>query len=153
MPSAGEFCNRRVVIATRREPILVAARRMHDEHVGSVVVVEEIARGRKPIGIVTDRDIVVRYLAEPADGRGAAEAATVDEIMTRDLVVAREREDLADVCARMRAFGIRRVPVVDDAGVLQGIIAFDDILEWASERTTDLAKLLARERENEQGGR
>lgn len=112
-----------------------------------IVVVEEIDGRRVPRGIVTDRDIVLRAICEtPSTCMG--ETAVAD-IMTPDLITAREREDLADVFARMRAFGVRRIPIVDDDGGLQGIVSFDDVLEWSSEQMRDFAELLSRERENE----
>ncbi len=147
MPTAGEFCNRRVVIAHRGEPVLDAARRMRDEHVGCVVVVDESDGRRVPVGMLTDRDLVVGSLAQ-IDRR--MDAVSVDELMSKDVVTAWEDDDLADTWKRMRSFGIRRLPVVDQAGALAGLITFDDLVEWLSEEVNDLAQLLVRERSHEQ---
>lgn len=138
MLTAGEFCNREVVIAFRDEPVAEVARLMRDQRVGSIVVVEERADGRVPIGLVTDRDIVVRLVAtEPV----LLSQTPVREILSEKLVTVREEEDLADVLARMRSHGIRRVPVVDRAGLLQGIIASDDLLSHLAEELSRLAGL------------
>jgi CBS domain-containing protein len=133
MPTAGEFCNRRVAIACQGEPIIDAARRMRDEHVGSLVVVEESAGKRIPIGMLTDRDLVVGVLAR-TDRH--IDAITVGDVMTGDVVKAREDDDLADTWKRMRSYGVRRIPVVDADGALAGIVAFDDLVEWLRSRST-----------------
>ena len=65
------------------------------------------------------------------------------------LVTARERESLVDVLKRMRADGVRRMPVVSDEGALEGIVAFDDLLEFFSEELSDLAALVTREQRRE----
>ncbi len=148
MPTAGEFCNRRVAIARRGEPIIDAARRMRDEHVGCLVVVDESDGRRIPVGLLTDRDIVVGVVAKTDRHLGAV---TVGDVMTSNVVTAREDEDLADACKRMRSLGVRRMPVVQANSALAGLVAFDDLVAWLQEEVSDLAELLARERAHEQG--
>lgn len=138
MLDAGELCNRRVVIATPDEPILAVARRMRDQRVGCVVVVEGAPGERRPIGILTDRDIVVFAVA---DG-GALAERTVRACMNPNLVTARERDGLLEVTRRMRVNGVRRIPVVDERGVLQGILSVDDLFDVLAEEVEDLAALL-----------
>jgi len=138
MLDAGELCNRQVVIATADEPIVAAARRMRDHRVGCLVVVEGEPGQRRPIGILTDRDIVVYAVAEG----GALAERTVRVCMNPDLVTAREREGLLEVIRRMRAHGIRRIPVVDEGGWLQGILSVDDVLDVLAEEVDDLAAVL-----------
>ncbi len=138
MLDAGELCNRQVVIATADEPILAAARRMRDHRVGCPVVVEGEAGERRPIGILTDRDILVFAVA---DG-GALGERTVRACMNPNLVTAREREGLLEVIRRMRTHGVRRIPVVDETGVLQGILSVDDVLDVLAEEVDDLAAVL-----------
>jgi CBS domain-containing protein len=142
MITAGEFCNRDVVIATPNERVVELAQRMRDHHVGSIVVVEARGLERVPIGVVTDRDIVVGLVAvEPS----YLERALVGDVLGRKLVSIGEEADLYEVMARMRIHGIRRIPVVDQAGVLQGIIAFDDLLEHIALQLHRLSSLLERE--------
>lgn len=141
MPTAGELCNRTVVIAKRDEPVRDIAQRMLDHHVGSVVVVDEVDGRRVPVGIVTDRDIV---LAVVAGGREARNTP-VEDVMSTDLVKAWEDDDAADAIKRMRSCGIRRLPVVNDDDGLEGIISFDDVFEFLAEQLDDLATLLSRE--------
>lgn len=146
MTTAGAFCNRRVVIAKRSEGLLAAAQRMLDEHVGCLVIVRDGDEKRIPTGLLTDRDIVVGVLAR-TDRH--LDAVIVGDVMTPEPVTARETDTLELVFKRMRAFGVRRIPVVNQEGALQGLITFDDLIELLHEEITDLASLLTRERERE----
>jgi len=119
---------------------------MRDLHVGTLIVVDEHDGRRLPVGLVTDRDLVVRVLTE--DGR-AAGAAAVGEVMTSNLVTAQEDDSLLDALKKMRSFGIRRLPVVNDGGGLEGILAFDDLVDLVAEELSDLSNLLAREQKRE----
>jgi CBS domain-containing protein len=143
--AVGEFCSRDVVMAERNSPVPELARLMREYHVGDVVVVDS-AGTPTPVGIVTDRDIVVEVMAEgvPAD------SVTAGDIMSADVVTARENDGLWDTLRRMRSGGVRRVPVVDpEQGRLVGIISADDILELLSEELTALAHISPRERSHE----
>ena len=144
--TAGELCNRTVYIIRTDESVLAAARLMKKHHVGCLVVVQEQGGERIPIGMVTDRDLVIRGLA--GDG-GALDTVQVADVMSSELVTARDTEDIHGVRKRMRAHGVRRIPVVDQEDRLQGIIAFDDIIQWLAEEITDLARLVTREQEQE----
>lgn len=146
MVTAGEFCNRTVYIARAADSLLGAAKRMHDEHVGSLVVVEDVDGGRRPIGIITDRDILVRVLSTKHEHLGAM---SVGDVMSKELVRAWEDESLVDVLKRMRSYGIRRVPVVDPDDMLAGIVTFDDLVEQVADELHDLATLIGRERRRE----
>ena len=151
MPNAGEFCNRRTVIARKGEAILDVAQRMRSEHVGSVVVVEDLPNGKVgPVGMLTDRDLVVRVLA--ATDRHLP-SVRVGDVMTDEPIKAWDDEDLYDIIKRMRSFGVRRMPVIDRAGSLQGIIALDDIVDFLAEQVTDMSTLLSREQMREEGPR
>lgn len=142
----GECCNRQVVIARREESLSEAARRMRDFHVGTLVVVDEYDGRRIPVGVVTDRDLVVRALSE---GARDFDALVVGNVMTAELISAREKDNLWDVLKKMRSFGIRRVPVVNDEGGLEGILSFDDLLDLLAEQLSDLSTLVSREQKRE----
>lgn len=96
------------------------ARLMTARGVGSVVIVE----GRKPIGIVTDRDIVIRVTAHGLD----PDKAPVGSVMTSPLVTIPQNEDVAVAIAVMARHGIRRLPIVDEAGCLAAILTLGDLL-------------------------
>jgi CBS domain-containing protein len=146
MPTAGEFCSRRVVIAKKGDSLVEAARRMRDEHVGSLVVVEDEDGKRIPIGVLTDRDIVVGVVATNPDD---LPRLMVGDVILGELIKAWEDDDLADTLKRMRSYGVRRIPVLGRDGELVGLVAFDDIVEYLSEEVNDLATLLSREQSRE----
>ena len=139
---AGELCVRDVVTAYEDESAFDVARRMADYKVGDVVVVAAGAQTRgqpRPIGIVTDRDLVVQVLASP--NRIPAQVR-VGDIMHRDLVVAAEDNDIESVIARLRQHGIRRIPVVDADGGLQGMLSLDDVLGWMRDQLDATSRAL-----------
>jgi CBS domain-containing protein len=142
---AAELCNRQVVTASRDMSIPDAARLMRDRHVGSLVVTDTSDGKPLPVGILTDRDIVIEIISRdiPLD------QVTVGDIMTYALLKVTEDENIFDVAQRMRARGVRRVPVISRLGDLIGIIAADDILELLSEELSLLSKITMREAEQE----
>lgn len=138
----GDVCVRDVVVATKDTTVLEAALLMRRHHVGNLVVVDEGADGRKiPVGIVTDRDIVVSVVAPTL----SAAVYTVGDLATRDLVTVKEDQGVFEAIQQMRMSGVRRMPVVDRAGGLVGMIAVDDFVQLLSEEMSELAKLISRE--------
>lgn len=143
--SIGEICNRDVIVVDRDESIIEAARLMRQQHVGDVVVVTEKEGVPVPVGILTDRDIVVELLARNVD----LDAVSVGDAMSYDLLTLGERDSLFDAIKRMRARGVRRAPVVDNGGALVGILAVDDLIELLMEQVSDLVALMSREQQVE----
>lgn len=139
--SVGEFCNREVIVIGPEEPARDIARLMREHHVGDVLVVEERDGRRVPVGIVTDRDLVIEVLASESD----AGQFRVADIMTADLLTANEADDTMETLQRMRNAGVRRMPVVSDDGALVGIITVDDYINVFAEQMEDLVRLVSRE--------
>jgi CBS domain-containing protein len=119
---------------------------MREEHVGDLVVVDEREGRRVPVGVITDRDIVVGILAK--DGEHAKHL-DVGDVIGGTLVTATEDEDLKPVLRRMRSFGVRRVPVVDDTGGLTGILSIDDVIAALSDEIAEVAALVSRQASRE----
>jgi len=142
---AGELCNRDVVTASRNMSLVEAARLMRDRHVGSLIVTETREGRTVPVGILTDRDIVIEIIAKDT----AITDVSIGDIMTFALLKVSEDENIFAVAQRMRARGVRRVPVVSRLGELLGIIAADDILELLSEELALLSRITSREAEQE----
>jgi CBS domain-containing protein len=143
--TAGDVCNRHVVITTPGMRVVEAADLMKAHHVGDLVVVRQADGERVPIGILTDRDIALsvgRLVRHPE--------LKVLDVMSANLVTSGEGENLYDVLKRMQSHGIRRLPIVNERGVLEGILTFDDVIGLLSEELTDLAKLVVREQKREQ---
>lgn len=141
----GEVCNREVIVANREESVLAAAKLMRDNHVGDLVVVESQAQRMAPVGIITDRDLVVEILAKEVD----PDAVTIGEAMSEELVTAAEDEEFMAVVKRMRRRGVRRMPVVDAQGGLVGLLAVDDVLDLIAEELADLVGIIVREQRYE----
>ena len=141
----GEICTREVVIVKRNETVLEAAKLMRQHHVGDVVVIEEREGLRFPVGIVTDRDLVVEIMAPELDPA----AITVGDIMEQELVTVKESMGLFEAVQYMRSKTIRRLPIVDENGALLGILALDDLLELLSEELLAIAKLVRYQRRKE----
>ena len=137
----GELCNRTVVVAEPQESAAAVAELMRGHHVGCVVLVQGDLTRRVPVGIVTDRDLALAVVAEDR----SPSQTSVASAMTPEPYLAREEQDAYDVLQQMRARGLRRVPVVDSAGVLQGIFTFDDFIEWTAEHMLQLTSLVQRE--------
>ncbi len=136
----GEICSRDVVFARRNESVAQAARMMREHHVGSIVVVDERNGRRFPVGMLTDRDIAVGVVALGAD----AAKTHVDGVMPAEVVCVREGDGLGRAVALMRAQGVRRLPVIDAAGALVGVLSADDVLEVLAEELYCLGAMMAR---------
>jgi CBS domain-containing protein len=143
--TVGDVCTRSVVTATPDETVADAARRMRDHHVGTVVVVDGERRDR-PTGILTDRDIVISAVAQSPDKVASLQ---VGDVMTRDVITTRPSATLRSALSTMHSRGVRRLPVVSGDGRLEGLIAFDDILEVTSQELDELVGLVAREQKLE----
>lgn len=143
--SLGTICNREVVIVESKASIPEAAGLMREYHVGCLVVTEERYGRNFPIGILTDRDIVIELIAKEVD----INAVNIGDVMSHELNLAREDDDVIDTLKRMRYKGIRRMPVVDDQGALIGLITLDDLLELLAEQLKDLSSLVSKEQQSE----
>lgn len=135
----GEICTIQTVTCTRDETVQGAALLMRKHHVGDLIVVDQAGGEAAPVGIVTDRDIVVSVIALGLDPAGLQ----VDDIMSDDLLTCRENDDVYETIEHMRLRGIRRVPVVNAAGGLRGIVSVDDLLEFLAEEMGDLSRISA----------
>lgn len=142
----GEICNREVVIIDKEGSIFKAAKLMREYHVGDVIVVEEKNEERIPVGILTDRDIVRALVAADVD----LHAVAVGDAMSFDLLTAKEEDDVVSTIKRMRHRGVRRVPVVNSRGGLEGIVSVDDLIDLICEQLTDLVGLITHQQEREE---
>jgi CBS domain-containing protein len=143
--SISEFCNREVVFATREMSLPEAARLMREYHVGALVVVDEVNGKRVPVGIVTDRDIVIEVVSQSLD----LDDFSVGDIMGPQLISVQEKDGVFETIRLMRTKGIRRIPVVNQEGGLAGIISAEDILDLLAEEMAELARVAPREQERE----
>lgn len=144
-----DFASVVVAVVEPETSAFAAAQLMRKHHVGALVVVDAVEQSR-PVGIVTDRDLVLALMAEGLD----PELFTAGDVMSVGLVLAAPEMDAMDAVALMRAHRLRRLVIVDEAGRLAGIVTMEDILELLTRELADLAAgvIGSRDREFEQRG-
>jgi CBS domain-containing protein len=140
-----EICTPDVVYCTPETNIIAAARIMRQKHVGDLIVVDDPNGEQTPLGIVTDRDIVVEVL-----GKELNPATTlVRDIMRTPVVIAQSTEDSSQAIERMRAHGVRRVPVMGEGRKLIGIVSLDDLLKHLAADANALVDVVDRQQRGE----
>jgi CBS domain-containing protein len=125
-----DLATHQVVTIQATATLAECAQIMRNQHVGSLIVVRDDDQRDTPVGIVTDRDIVVETVAVGLDPN----TLTAADVMTAPLATVREMDDILDALAAMRGHGVRRLPVVNADGALRGIIALDNLLEAVAEQ-------------------
>jgi CBS domain-containing protein len=123
----GQLCSRTPITVRRSDDLIRAAQLMREKHIGYLVVVEPNAADQspRPVGVVTDRDIVIAVVAREADPR----ELQVGDIMTQPPVTIGVAEPVEKALREMRRIGVRRLPVVGKRGELIGVLSLDDVLE------------------------
>lgn len=129
--SIGDYCQKPAATVQGEETVRAAAKRMTLAGLGSMAVVKD---GR-PIGILTDRDLALETLCKRLD----ADTVRVEEILPHPVVTIEQEASVREAARRMRKHAVRRLPVVDDKGMLVGIVASDDLLELAAGELSGLA--------------
>lgn len=132
--TVGKACTRLVVTAHPEETVQAVAKRMAQYDVGSLIVVD----AHKPVGIITDRDLVLRVMAQD----DTSQDLTVRDVMTGNPVCVQEHMPIEEAIALMRGYQIRRLVVVNDAKKLVGILALDDLLLLLGEEQQAVAGLM-----------
>ncbi|HMK87909.1 MAG TPA: CBS domain-containing protein [Steroidobacteraceae bacterium] len=141
--SLGAVCNREVTIARATESLHTAAELMRAGRVGSIVVCEEDGGSkRRPIGVLTDRDVVMALLQH---SKGLGELL-IGQAMTRNPLLLHDEDEVEEAIERLRERAVRRAPVVDAHGSLIGIVSSDDLLELIAEELDAIARLIRRQR-------
>lgn len=139
-----DFATSAVAVVEPETPALVVAQLMRRHHIGALVVVDAQEKTR-PVGIVTDRDLVLELVAEELDPT----VFTAGDIMSVDLVLAGPEMSAMDAVQLMRAHRLRRLVIADDEGRLVGIVSLEDVLELLTRELANLAASLAAARDRE----
>jgi CBS domain-containing protein len=145
----GDIATVQTVSCACDESVQGAALLMRKHHVGDLVVVDQPDGEKIPVGIVTDRDIVVSVIALGLD----PSSLQVGDIMTDDVLTVSENDDVYETIERMRFRGIRRVPVVNAAGGLTGIVSADDLLEFLADEMSELSRISPHQQAHEKSTR
>lgn len=146
--AVGSICTHNPINVDAGVDVAAAARVMRENKIGYLIVTDR-ATGRAPVGVVTDRDIVVKIIAKDVD----AHALTVGDVMTREPLVATEDDGISETLQRMRKLGIRRVPVVDARGQLAGVLSIDDAIDHLVSQLSAVAKAAHNEAQPKQRSR
>ena len=133
-----------VAVVEPDTPAVVVAQLMRQHHIGALVVVDAQEKSR-PVGIVTDRDLVLELMAEGLD----PSVFTAGDIMSVNLVNATPEMDEMDAVELMKTHRLRRLVIVDDQGRLAGIVTMEDVLEQLARELASLAEGLAGARDRE----
>jgi CBS domain-containing protein len=136
--SVGRICTRYVDLADPEETVQAAARRMLERKVGTLVILDQVKR---PVGLLTDRDLVLRVLAPGQDPR----QTSVGAVMTKEPKTVTEGTPIEQALVLMRSGAFRRLPVVGGDGTLVGLISLDDILSLLAEEIQEVGTLVERE--------
>ncbi len=143
-----DFATSAVAVVEPETPAVVVAQLMRKYHIGALVVVDANDKTR-PVGIVTDRDLVLELMAEGLDPA----VFTTGDIMSVDLVLATPEMDVMDAVQLMKTHGLRRLVMTDDAGALVGIVTMEDVLEQLTRELANLVAGLAGARDRESNER
>lgn len=139
-----DFATSVVAVVEPETPAVVVAQLMRRHHIGALVVVDAAEKTR-PVGIVTDRDLVLELMAEGLDPA----VFTAGDIMSVDLVLATPDMDAMEAVELMKTHRLRRLVIADDAGRLMGIATMEDVLELLARELANLAAGLAGARDRE----
>lgn len=145
----GEFCTRAVVTCPRGASGLEVAQKMREHHVGDVVVVDASGPALTPVGVITDRDLVVEVMARGID----PDSLRAEDLIVGSVVTAFESELVHDAIWHMRREGLRRLPIVDASGHLFGMLTADDAARCLAEDLVDLIRVAPRQIEVERARR
>ncbi len=143
------FCILDVACCTPRTTVLEAAHLMRKKHTGDLVVVEDDEERQEPLGVITDRDIVIEVLAKGLDPA----TTLVSSVIRTPVVIARDDEDSTQALERMRVHGVRRIPVVGSRGKLVGIVTVDDLVKRLALEASVLTEIVSREQRQEERAR
>lgn len=138
--SAGHICSRVIATASPDDSIGAAARRMAEYDVGTLVVVAD--RHGRGLGIVTDRDIALRCVAQKLD----PEETRVSDVMTTPLRSVDEHTEVDEAISHMASVATRRLVVTGQGGRVVGILSLDDVLDLLVEETRGIGRLLERQK-------
>ena len=134
------------ILATIDEsaPLIDAARMMREKGVGDILIVRMSDSGTRPVGIITDRDIVVHAIACDLN----PEELTVADLCTREPIMVDADADLAEITMAMNMHGVRRVLVTRDSEIA-GVVTLDNVIDVMAQITTNLSEMLTRQLDNE----
>ncbi len=140
-----DICSRNFEYIDLNASACEAAGKMCETQAATLLVVDDASGARKPVGILTDRDLVRKVMAKGA----ASQAARVGDVMTRDVAFCGAGESLFDAARTMRRYGVRRLPVLGSDNRVVGLVSADDIYSALAKHMHELSEALLREQLHE----
>lgn len=128
MKKCSDVMTEEVVYCVPGDVVTRVAQLMKTEDIGPVLIVDN-EESRKLVGIVTDRDLALKVVADGRDPN----TTTVEDVMTRKLITCRADDDVEVALKAMAQYQLRRIPVVDDSMRLVGIISQADVATRVAE--------------------
>lgn len=138
-----DICSSRVEYINLNASARDAAGKMCESRVNTLVVLAH--NGATPVGILTDRDLVLKVLAKGA----SAEAVSVADVMTRDVGTCKGSHELFDAVQIMHRYGVRRLPVLNEDGAMIGLVSADDVYSALAAHMRELSQAMLREQLHE----
>ena len=143
--SLSELCNKNVVTISAEDTMLYACKLLRNEHVGCLIVTDLYEGNSQPIGIITDRDVVVKVIAPEVN----ISKVLVKDVMDSKFISANINDDIHVALNLMRKHGIRRIPLINDSGCLEGIVTIDDLFSYLSDELNKLTRAIYMEQSRE----
>lgn len=143
--SISKLCSSNVVTVDKGASLKEAIKRMRAAHVGSLVVTETQQGNKVPVSMLTDRDIVIKVLAEDI----ALQDMSVEDLMSGELLAIQADTGVYETITQMRVKGVRRAPIIDKQGHLIGLVAIDDLLKLLADELHEIASLIKNEQHRE----
>ena len=133
-----ELCSSPAFVAYPDQALSLAVAEMRRHDVGALVVIAAGDPRRRPLGILTDRDVLCGQVRQAAD----LHCLTVGDVMTRDPLCVDSEAQLAEAIAAMASRAVRRAPVIDRVAGLVGIVTLDDLVPILAQELGGLASLM-----------
>jgi len=143
--SLADICNRDVVCVDKTESVPHAAQLMRQHHVGDLIITESTSGKTVPIGILTDRDIVIEVLAKDIEPT----SVSIEDIMSRFLATADQSDTVDKVIEKMFHAGVRRIPIVNQKIGLVGIVRMEDLIQSIANQIKNITRILYIEQQHE----
>lgn len=143
MKKCSDVMTKDLVYSSPTDTVADVAQLMKKEDIGPVLIVSDKANGKRLVGIVTDRDLAIKVVGEGRDPK----KTKVEEVMTEKIITCRMDDDVQNAMKAMAQYQLRRIPVVDNAGMLVGIISQADVATRVNEpkKTAEVVKEISKD--------
>ena len=143
MKKCSDVMTKDLVYSSPTDTVSDVAQLMKKEDIGPVLIVSDKANGKRLVGIVTDRDLAIKVVGEGRDPK----KTKVEEVMTEKVITCRMDDDVQNAMKAMAQYQLRRIPVVDNAGMLVGIISQADLATRVNEpkKTAEVVKEISKD--------